>query len=56
VTADARLNEAAQLRARAERCRSFARAYDSDAGTSLLQLAFELDKAADRIEHSGSAE
>lgn len=46
----AELGEAAALRARAERCRNFAREYASEVGTSLEQLAFELDKQADRIE------
>ena len=38
------------LRARAERCRRFAREYSSEAGTSLEELAAELDKAADQLE------
>lgn len=38
------------LRARAERCRVFAREYATDVGASLSQLAVELDLKADRLE------
>ena len=40
----------AGLRARAERCRSFAREYASDVGNSLTELAVELDGKADRLD------
>ena len=42
------------LRERAERCRRFAREYSSEAGTSLEELAAELDKAADHLEARGN--
>jgi hypothetical protein len=38
------------LRARAERCRAFAREYATDVGASLSELADELELKADRIE------
>jgi hypothetical protein len=38
------------LRARAERCRVFAREYATDIGASLSELAVELDLEADRLE------
>ena len=45
--------EAGQLRARATRCRAFAKEYSSDVGASLDELAVELDKKADRIDRQG---
>ncbi len=39
-----------QLRARAARCRAFAREYASDVGVSLDELAVELDRKADRLD------
>ena len=52
-------NEAEGLRLRAARCRDFAREYASDVGSSLTELAVELDKRADRLdaqdERAGSA-
>jgi hypothetical protein len=38
------------LRARAAKCRAFAREYASDVGASLSELAVELDLQADRLE------
>lgn len=43
------MSEVDDLRARAARCRTFARAYASDIGASLGELADELDKKADRL-------
>ena len=43
-------NEAEGLRVRAARCRDFAREYASDVGSSLTELAVELDKRADRLD------
>ena len=43
-------NEAAGLRIRAARCRAFALEYAEDVGTSLTDLAVELDKRADRLD------
>ncbi len=43
-------NEAESLRNRAARCRDFAREYASDVGSSLTELAVELDKRADRLD------
>ena len=43
-------NEAESLRIRATRCRDFAREYASDVGSSLTELAVELDKRADRLD------
>ncbi len=43
-------NEAAGLRVRAARCRDFAREYARDVGSSLTELAVELDKRADRLD------
>jgi hypothetical protein len=42
--------EPAGLRARAERCRAFAREYATDVGASLSELAVELDLKADRLD------
>ncbi|HEX8443059.1 MAG TPA: hypothetical protein VF631_05370 [Allosphingosinicella sp.] len=44
------------LRARAERCRVFAREYASDVGASLSELATELDLKADRLEAQNGAD
>lgn len=44
------MSESDDLRARAERCRNFARIYKSDIGSSLSELAVELDKKADRLD------
>lgn len=44
------MTEVEAIRARAERCRHFAREYANDVGCSLAELAVELDKQADRIE------
>jgi hypothetical protein len=43
-------SEIEQLRARATRCRTFANEYRSDVGTSLTELAVELDGKADRLQ------
>jgi hypothetical protein len=43
-------NEADGLRIRAARCRDFAREYASEVGSSLTDLAAELDKRADRLD------
>jgi hypothetical protein len=43
-------SEAADLRARAERCRNSAREYASEIGALLVQLAAELDHKADQID------
>lgn len=45
--------EVEELRARATRCRDYAREYATDVGTSLSELAVELDRKADRIEALG---
>jgi hypothetical protein len=42
-------DEVGQLRVRAERCRSYAREYATDVGSSLCELAVELDARADRL-------
>ncbi len=39
-----------QLRARAAKCRAFAKEYATDVGSSLDELAIELDKKADRLD------
>lgn len=44
------MSEADDLRVRAERCRHFARTYANDVGTSLAELAVELDRKADRLD------
>jgi hypothetical protein len=44
------MTESEALRERAERCRHFARQYATDVGQSLLDLAIELDRKADRLE------
>lgn len=49
------MSKADDLRARAARCRNFARIYASDIGTSLGELADELDKQADRLDASQSS-
>jgi hypothetical protein len=42
--------EADAIRARAQRCRDFARDYAADVGSSLKELAAELEKQADRLD------
>lgn len=42
-------SEVAALRLRASKCRDFARKYAADVGSSLSDLAVELDREADRI-------
>ncbi len=44
-----------QLRARAAKCRAFAREYASDVGSTLNELAVELDKKADRLDRKDRA-
>ena len=46
----------AGLRARAERCRAFAREYATDVGVTLSELAAELDRKADRLEAKDGTE
>ena len=45
-------SEVEELRTRATRCRAYAKEYASDVGTSLSELAVELDRKADRLEAS----
>ena len=45
-----RASQVAALRLRASKCRFFAREYAADVGSSLSELAIELDKKADRME------
>jgi len=42
--------EIAAIRVRAAKCRRFADIYVSEVGTSLVELAAELEKQADRLE------
>jgi hypothetical protein len=43
-------SEIEELRTRATRCRDYAKEYATDVGTSLSELAVELDHRADRLE------
>jgi hypothetical protein len=44
------MTEAESIRARAERCRHFAREYANDVSSALSDLAVELDRQADRLD------
>lgn len=45
-------SEIAELRLRAFKCREYAREYHADVGSSLSELAVELEKEADRMERA----
>jgi hypothetical protein len=50
IFSETELTAAEALRHRARRCRHFAHQYASEVGTSLVELAIELERAADRLD------
>ena len=50
------MTEAEALRERAQRCRRFGQEYATDVGQSLLELAIELERNADRLERQSNGE
>jgi hypothetical protein len=51
----AAVTEAEALRERAQRCCHFAQQYATDVGQSLVELAVELDRKAERLESQSGA-
>jgi hypothetical protein len=49
------MTEPEALRERAQRCRHFAQQYATDVGRSLLELAVELERKAERLESQTGA-